>query len=134
MDRRQEEGEVHHGDAVIRYRKANVIHAGDVFFNGMYPFIDGSSGGTLDGLIARADIVRAQRLGVALSFHVNHVRYYGPELRDAILGPERAARLMPIGTAVRLGNMRGRVVRHFMEGVAVEFDRVQSPDALIEFL
>jgi hypothetical protein len=41
----------------------------------------------------------------------------------------------PLGTRVQLGkNMSGKIVRHFMEGVAVEFDRVQSPDALIEFL
>lgn len=39
-----------------------------------------------------------------------------------------------MGTNVRLGNMGGRIVRHFMEGVAIEFDAVQSRDALIEFL
>ncbi|SCX01712.1 PilZ domain protein [Agrobacterium sp. DSM 25558] len=39
-----------------------------------------------------------------------------------------------LGTNVRLGNMAGRIVRHFMEGVAIEFDSVQSRDALIEFL
>ncbi|MNL27710.1 PilZ domain protein [compost metagenome] len=39
-----------------------------------------------------------------------------------------------IGTPVRLGNMRGRVVRHFMEGVAIEFASVQSREALTEFL
>lgn len=39
-----------------------------------------------------------------------------------------------LGTTVRLGNMGGRIVRHFMEGVAIEFDSVQSKDALIEFL
>jgi len=39
-----------------------------------------------------------------------------------------------IGTSVRLGNMRGRVVRHFMEGVAIEFNSVQSREALTEFL
>jgi len=33
---------------------ANVIHAGDTFFNGFYPFIDVSSGGSLDGMIANA--------------------------------------------------------------------------------
>ncbi len=43
------------GDAVIHFQKANVIHAGDTFFNGMYPFIDASSGGSLDGMIAAAD-------------------------------------------------------------------------------
>lgn len=40
----------------------------------------------------------------------------------------------PIGTAVRLGSMRGRIVRHFMEGVAMEFISIQSREALREFL
>jgi len=40
------------GDAVINFTKANVIHAGDVFFNGRFPYIDLSSGGSLDGMIA----------------------------------------------------------------------------------
>ena len=35
---------------------------------------------------------------------MNHVYYYGDELRDQILGPERAERLMPVGTAVRAGH------------------------------
>ncbi|MBW6424742.1 PilZ domain-containing protein [Rhizobium sp. XQZ8] len=39
-----------------------------------------------------------------------------------------------LGTPVRLGNMRGRVVRHFMEGVAIEFNSVQSRETLTEFL
>ncbi|CAN7290626.1 PilZ domain-containing protein [Rhizobium rhizogenes] len=40
----------------------------------------------------------------------------------------------PIGMPVRLGNMRGRVVRHFMEGVAIEFLSLQSRETLREFL
>lgn len=39
-----------------------------------------------------------------------------------------------LGTPVRLGNMRGRVVRHFIEGVAIEFASVQSRETLTEFL
>ncbi|MCF3639778.1 PilZ domain-containing protein [Rhizobium sp. TRM95111] len=39
-----------------------------------------------------------------------------------------------LGTPVQLGNMRGRVVRHFQEGVAIEFSSVQSREALTEFL
>ena len=35
-----------------------------------------------------------------------------------------------LGTSVRLGNMRGRVVRHFQEGVAVEFANVLSKEGL----
>ncbi|KWV51099.1 MULTISPECIES: PilZ domain-containing protein [Rhizobium] len=40
----------------------------------------------------------------------------------------------PIGTPLRLGNMRGRVVRHFVEGVAIEFLSIQSRETLREFL
>jgi hypothetical protein len=35
-----------------------------------------------------------------------------------------------IGTPARLGAMRGRVVRHFQEGVAIEFATLQTPDSL----
>jgi len=43
------------GDAIVHFVKSDVIHMGDVFFNGMYPFIDTSSGGTVDGVIAGCD-------------------------------------------------------------------------------
>ena len=39
------------GDAIIHFTDANVIHAGDTFFNNIYPFIDAGTGGTLDGVI-----------------------------------------------------------------------------------
>ncbi|HPF28127.1 MAG TPA: MBL fold metallo-hydrolase [Steroidobacteraceae bacterium] len=48
------------GDAVIHFRQANVVHMGDVFFNGFYPFIDNNSGGTLAGMVAAADTVLAR--------------------------------------------------------------------------
>jgi glyoxylase-like metal-dependent hydrolase (beta-lactamase superfamily II) len=40
------------GDAVIHFRTADIVHAGDVFFNGIFPFIDLDSGGSVDGYIA----------------------------------------------------------------------------------
>ncbi len=43
------------GDTFVHFKKANVIHAGDTFFNGIYPFIDSESGGSIDGMIAAAD-------------------------------------------------------------------------------
>ena len=43
------------GDSIVQFRKANVLHGGDTFFNGMYPFIDLSSGGSISGMIAAAD-------------------------------------------------------------------------------
>src|SRR5687768_14319575 len=39
-------------DIYIHYTRANVLHLGDVFFNGMYPFIDASTGGSINGTIA----------------------------------------------------------------------------------
>jgi cyclase len=45
------------GDTVVSFKKANVVHMGDCFFNGMYPFIDLSSGGSIDGIVAAADKV-----------------------------------------------------------------------------
>ena len=47
------------GDTIVHFRKNNVIHMGDTFFNGFYPFIDTSSGGTPEGMIATADKVLA---------------------------------------------------------------------------
>jgi cyclase len=47
------------GDLIVHFRKSDVIHMGDVFFNGMYPFIDGGSGGTAAGVIAAHDRVLA---------------------------------------------------------------------------
>ena len=40
------------GDSVIHFVNANVIHTGDIWFNGFYPFIDTSSGGSIDGVIS----------------------------------------------------------------------------------
>lgn len=40
------------GDAIVHFVKSNVIHTGDLFFAGMYPFIDLGSGGSVDGVIA----------------------------------------------------------------------------------
>jgi glyoxylase-like metal-dependent hydrolase (beta-lactamase superfamily II) len=40
------------GDSVIHFPEVNVIHAGDVLFNKLFPFIDIDSGGSLGGFIA----------------------------------------------------------------------------------
>ncbi len=47
------------GDAIIHFEKANVIHMGDTFFNGLYPFVDLDSGGNIRGVIAAAERVLA---------------------------------------------------------------------------
>lgn len=42
------------GDAIVHFRRANVVHMGDTFFRGRFPFIDTATGGSIDGLIAAA--------------------------------------------------------------------------------
>ncbi|MFZ5610142.1 MAG: MBL fold metallo-hydrolase [Pseudomonadota bacterium] len=43
------------GDALIHFTGSNVIHMGDIFFNGRYPYIDVQSGGHVDGVLAAVD-------------------------------------------------------------------------------
>ncbi len=45
------------GDSFVHFRHANAIHAGDLFFNGTYPFIDTGTGGHLAGMIQAVDRV-----------------------------------------------------------------------------
>jgi cyclase len=47
------------GDLIVHFKGGNVVHMGDVFFNGTYPFIDTGSGGTVAGVIAAFDRVLA---------------------------------------------------------------------------
>src|SRR6478736_3808980 len=43
------------GDIAIHFKKANVFHTGDMFVTYGYPFIDVSSGGTINGFISSLD-------------------------------------------------------------------------------
>jgi len=43
------------GDAVVYCPEADVLHAGDLYFNGLYPFIDVHNGGGIDGMIAAVE-------------------------------------------------------------------------------
>lgn len=52
-------------------------------------------------LISDADYERASRLGITISYHINHIYYYGEVLHNDIIGPERANRLMAAKTALK---------------------------------
>ncbi len=47
------------GDSFIRFVRANVIHGGDILFSASFPFIDYSTGGRIEGMIAGADRILA---------------------------------------------------------------------------
>ncbi len=43
------------GDSIVYFKNANVVHFGDQFFVGRFPFVDIDSGGSVQGLIASLD-------------------------------------------------------------------------------
>jgi len=59
-------------DIVVRFRKANVMHMGDLFVGG-FPFIDGNTGGTLDGYILAHEKVLA-----SIDDNTRLIRGHGP--------------------------------------------------------
>lgn len=47
------------GDAIVHFKRANVLHMGDTYFSGRYPFVDLASGGSINGIIEAAEQVIA---------------------------------------------------------------------------
>ena len=96
------------GDAIVIFRLANVIHMGDTYFNGMYPFIDVSTGGSIAGMIAAADTA----LGLA-NDKTKFIPGHGPLSGVAEL---RASRAMlqavhdRIGELITQGKSRDEVI------------------------
>ena len=43
------------GDISVMFTEANVLHVGDTYWNDIYPFIDYSTGGSINGMIAASD-------------------------------------------------------------------------------
>ena len=51
------------GDTIVHFTELNAFHMGDTFFNSVYPFVDVSSNGSLDGIIAAGEMVLARSNG-----------------------------------------------------------------------
>ncbi len=43
------------GDISVTFSEANILHVGDTYWNGIYPFIDYSTGGSINGMITASD-------------------------------------------------------------------------------
>jgi glyoxylase-like metal-dependent hydrolase (beta-lactamase superfamily II) len=48
------------GDAVIWFTQSNVVHMGDDFFNGTFPFVDAENGGSVRGLSMNLEAILAK--------------------------------------------------------------------------
>ena len=59
------------GDTVVFYRKANVVHMGDLYFEGSYPVIDFRAGGWIGGMVAgcREMLIRIDDKTVVIPGH-----------------------------------------------------------------
>jgi glyoxylase-like metal-dependent hydrolase (beta-lactamase superfamily II) len=44
------------GDSIVHFAGSNVLHMGDIFFLGLYPYIDLDGGGSIQGMIAAVDL------------------------------------------------------------------------------
>jgi glyoxylase-like metal-dependent hydrolase (beta-lactamase superfamily II) len=118
------------GDALVYWTRANVLHMGDTFFNGMLPFVDLDSGGSIDGAIlaVEAGLAIANDGTVIIPGHgpVAHradlVRYRDMlvSLRDQVRRAMRAGRTLDQIKAMRLADRYGPPTAFI------------SPDAMIE--
>ncbi|UVF22200.1 MBL fold metallo-hydrolase (plasmid) [Microvirga terrae] len=45
------------GDITVAFAEADIFHTGDIYWNGIYPFIDYSTGGSIDGTIRAVDAI-----------------------------------------------------------------------------
>jgi glyoxylase-like metal-dependent hydrolase (beta-lactamase superfamily II) len=96
------------GDLSVFFQNSNVLHTGDTFRNGIYPFIDRSTGGSIDGMIEAArwnvDICDADTLVV--SGHAKPVgNRYEPKVYMEMLVAIRA----PISASKSKGMSLGEV-------------------------
>jgi glyoxylase-like metal-dependent hydrolase (beta-lactamase superfamily II) len=45
------------GDTVVYFEKSNVVHTGDMFFQGMFPFMDVANGGDIESWVRQLDSI-----------------------------------------------------------------------------
>ena len=118
------------GDALIRWRRANVLHMGDVFFHKMsLPFIDVDSGGSIDGVIA------AVKRGLELSDErTKIIPGHGPVATRAELAAYLAM-LEDVRTKVLAGIRAGRTLAQIQaSGPAAPYgmtDGFMKPDQFV---
>ena len=101
-------------DAFVHFVEANVIHSGDVYTTGSYPFIDSSTGGTLAGEIAAVEKL------------VNMIDY------DTVIIPGHGPLSDKVGalkTLTMLKGMRDVAAKAVTEGMSLEAFLDSNPSA-----
>jgi len=91
-------------DISVHFLEADILHTGDTFWNGYYPFIDYSTGGSIDGMIAatQANVAKVTDTMIVIPGHgavgdKSHLVAY----RDLLVGTrERVAALKKQGKSL----------------------------------
>jgi len=106
-------------DIFVHYAKRNVLHMGDTFFNGMYPFLDAGTGGHINGMIGAAE------RGLAIANATTKiVPGHGPLADRAVLESYRAM-LTTVRDRVRTQKGAGRTLAEVQAAKpTAEFDAV----------
>ncbi len=84
-------------DVVIFFTKSNVVHLGDDFFNGMFPFIDTQGGGSVKGLIANIKTLLGQIPATAKIIPGHGKLATTKELREFLAMLEDTSRIIEAG-------------------------------------
>ncbi len=104
------------GDAIVYFRNSNVIHTGDVYFAGIYPFIDTSSHGSVNGVINAAKNVLS-----IINDDTKVIPGHGPLSNKAEL----------TGYVDMLISLRDKVSKHISEGKTLK--EIQASKTTQEF-
>jgi len=100
------------GDAIVYFRNSNVIHTGDVYFAGIYPFIDTSSHGSVNGVINAAKNVLS-----IINDDTKIIPGHGPLSNKAEL----------TGYVDMLISLRDKVSKHISEGKTLKEIQASKP-------
>ena len=96
-------------DISVTFGEADIVHVGDTFWNGVYPFIDYSTGGSIDGTIAACDanLAAATAETIIIAGHGQPVSNKSElqEFRDMLVGVREN-----VATLKRQGRTRDEIV------------------------
>jgi len=122
------------GDSVVHLPEANVIHAGDTVFYGLYPFVDVDSGGSLAGMISAVE-----RIAEMADENTTIIPGHGPIIdREQLLGYHQM--LVTVRRRLDAAIDAGRSLEDIQAaGITAEFDEQWGggfipPDRWVELL
>ena len=93
-------------DLSVSFTEPDILHTGDTYWNGVYPFIDYSTGGSIDGMIAASDanlaastdstiIIPGHGKPVSNKSELTAFRDMLVDIRDKVAALKKAGRTLP---------------------------------------